>query len=299
MSDYPHLNAAAASVVQRTQEERLVWMAEQRWIGYPTAKEGLAKLARLMRTPKKHRMPNLLIVGHTNNGKTSIVERFVEDYPRLEQRKDDGYVDVPIMNIQAPPTPDENSFYCQILDQLFAVYRDSEKIATKRSKVVSLLLRANTKLLIIDEIHNILAGHLEKQRQFLNVIRYLGNELRIPIVALGTKDALRAVHADPQLSNRFEPFALPRWKPDKNFQQLLASFESILPLKRASKIYQPQIQSKLCSLCEGLIGELSELLNRLAEEAIDNGTEQITYEQIVNFNWRIPSQRKKETEKML
>jgi hypothetical protein len=40
-----------------------------------------------------------------------------------------------------------------------------------------------------DEIQHVLAGPLLKQRQFLNVIKHLGNELRIPVVAAGTQDA--------------------------------------------------------------------------------------------------------------
>lgn len=33
----------------------------------------------------------------------------------------------------------------------------------------------------------------------------------MPVVALGTSEALYAMQADPQIASRFEPFALPRW----------------------------------------------------------------------------------------
>jgi superfamily II DNA or RNA helicase len=36
-------------------------------------------------------------------------------------------------------------------------------------------------MLIVDEIHHLLAGSATRQRQFLNVLKYLGNELKIPI----------------------------------------------------------------------------------------------------------------------
>ena len=49
-----------------------------------------------------------------------------------------------------------------------------------------MLVTINVKMLIIDEIHHVLAGPLLKQRHFLNVIKYMGNELQIPIVAAGT-----------------------------------------------------------------------------------------------------------------
>jgi len=78
---------------------------------------------------------------------------------------------------------------------------------------------------VIDEIHHVLAGNLNKQRHFLNTIKYLGNELQIPIVGVGIKEAFNAIQTDPQLANRFEPVLLPRWELNTGFLKLLASFE--------------------------------------------------------------------------
>ncbi|EPK3350627.1 TniB family NTP-binding protein, partial [Pseudomonas aeruginosa] len=47
-----------------------------RWIGYPRAVEALNRLEALYAWPNKQRMPNLLLVGPTNNGKSMIVEKF-------------------------------------------------------------------------------------------------------------------------------------------------------------------------------------------------------------------------------
>lgn len=60
-------------------------------------------------------------------------------------------------------------------------------------------------------------------REFLNLLRFLGNELQIPIVALGTKDAYLAIRSDDQLENRFEPFILPRWEYNEEYLSLLSS----------------------------------------------------------------------------
>ena len=97
-------------------------------------------------------------------------------------------------------------------------------------KVIHLLRDVQLRVLIIDEIHHILAGHIAKQRHFLNVLKYLGNELKIPLVGVGTIDALRAIQTDPQMVNRFEPVSLPRWEMTRDFQMLLASFERTLPI---------------------------------------------------------------------
>ena len=73
-------------------------------------------------------------------------------------------------------------------------------------------------MIVIDEIHNILAGPKKMQLEFLNVLRFLGNSLQIPLVCVGTKDAYLAIRNDAQLENRFEPFILPVWKNDIPYQ---------------------------------------------------------------------------------
>jgi hypothetical protein len=54
----------------------------------------------------------------------------------------------------------------------------------------------------VDELHNVLAGRGDVRREFLNLIRFLGNELRIPLVGVGTREAYLAIRSDDQLENR-------------------------------------------------------------------------------------------------
>ena len=84
-------------------------------------------------------------------------------------------------------------------------------------------------MLIIDELDNVLAGSSNVRRAMLNLLRFLGNELRIPIVAVGTREAYLAIRTDDQLENRFEPLPLPVWEEDGEFLALLASFVAMLP----------------------------------------------------------------------
>lgn len=106
-------------------------------------------------------------------------------------------------------------------------------------------------MLIIDEIQHVLAGSLNRQRTFLNVLKYMGNELQVPIVAVGIKDAFRAIQTDPQLANRFEPVWLPRWQMDTDFKRLLVSFERMLPLRQASELHNPELANRLLGMSEG------------------------------------------------
>jgi hypothetical protein len=293
-----HLNAAAREVLDLPAAERIGHIRRPRWIGYTRAKQLLDKLDDLLSHPKTHRMPNLLIVGDTNAGKTMLANRFVQLHPADDNPEGEA-VSVPVLAIQAPPGPDEGRFYNAILEALFAPYNPRERVAQKQIQVLRILKGIGLRMLIIDEVHNVLTGPVNKQRQFLNVLKYLGNDLQIPLVGLGTKEALRAVQADPQLANRFEPAALPRWQLNQEFQMLLASFERVLPLRKPSRLADEQMARKLLALSEGSLGELSVLLTSAAVYAVQSGAERIDEKVLVAIAWVPPSERRRRAERLV
>ncbi len=94
-----------------------------------------------------------------------------------------------------------------------------DSFVRKEEQALFLLREAKVRVLIIDELLNILADSSDKLNQMLNLLRFLGNELQIWIVSVGVKETLQVVNSDDQLSNRFEPFPLPRWrKPHSQFE---------------------------------------------------------------------------------
>jgi hypothetical protein len=74
--DLSHLLPAAQGLARLPADERIHRLRADRWIGYPRAVEALNRLEALYAWPNKQRMPNLLLVGPTNNGKSMIVEKF-------------------------------------------------------------------------------------------------------------------------------------------------------------------------------------------------------------------------------
>ena len=78
MSDpsYPHLLPQTCALADAPAEIRIQRIRADRWIGYARAEAALAAMDDLLTFPKRTRMPNLLLVGPSNNGKTMIVEKF-------------------------------------------------------------------------------------------------------------------------------------------------------------------------------------------------------------------------------
>ena len=122
---YQHIHPDFQHILLLSDQERIAFLDAPRWIGYQRAQTILDTLQGLMQKPKRPRMPNLLIVGESNNGKTTIIDRF-------NQLCGQGYVDdnsdpvKPVIIAEAPPEADEkaqglpkilaNKFY---LDELY------------------------------------------------------------------------------------------------------------------------------------------------------------------------------------
>jgi hypothetical protein len=227
-----------------------------------------------------------------------LANRFVQLHP-ADKTLGGEAVSVPVLAIQAPPGPDEGRFYNAILEALATPYNPRERVAQQQIQVLRMLKRIGIQMLIIDEVHNVLTGAVTKQRQFLNVLKYLGNDLQITLVGLGTKEALRALQADPQLANRFEPAALPPWQLDQEFQMLLASFERVLPLRQPSGLADEKLARKLLALSEGSLGELSVLLTSAAVYAVRSGTECIDEKVLAAIDWIPPSERRRRAERLI
>lgn len=288
-----HLQLKTKEFVQKaTNEERIVACKKFKWIGYTHAKKILNIMDDFLTYPKSHRMPNLLLVGDSNNGKTAILSKLNQLHLAYIDEDTSRLIN-PVLMIQAPPEPDEKRFYNAILEKLFAPYRTSEKIESRYIRVKNLLIDLKTKVLIIDEIHHVLAGSPMRQRTFLNVIKHLSNDLQIPLICAGTNLAFNAIQSDQQLANRFEPRVLPRWNNDLELKRLLLSFEKLLPLKEESNLIDNNLVTKILALSDGLIGEIAKILELSSIMAIQLGIEKINKSLIDQIDYTPPQNRKR------
>lgn len=288
-----HLTSKTKEFVEKSDNEQRIEATKRfKWIGYTHANTILTKAEEFINYPKAHRMPNMLLVGDSNNGKTAILSRFCQKFPALMDKKTSKVIN-PVLMIQAPPEPDERRFYNAILEKMMAPYRTSEKLDMRYLRVKSLLKDLETKILIIDEIHHVLAGSPTKQRIFLNVIKHLSNDLQIPLICSGTRLAFNAIQSDQQLANRFEPRELPRWSNNMEYKRLLVSFEKVLPLKNESMLVESSISNLILAMSDGLIGEISKILELSTIFAIEKKEEKISKSILNSIDYIPPQDRKK------
>lgn len=294
--DLAHLHPDVHASAGLPAAERISRIRADRWIGYPKAVEAVDRLETLLAWPRKQRMPNLLLVGPTNNGKSMIIEQFRRRHlPVTEADREH----IPVVSMQMPSEPSPLRFYTAILTALGAPVGPRRRLVDLEQLVLRLLREVGAKILIIDELHNILAGRGDTRREFLNLLRFLGNELRIPIVGVGTREAYLAVRSDDQLENRFEPFILPAWEAGEQTRSLLASFAASFPLRRRSVLDTDNMMTYLLARSEGTIGELAHLLTLAAVAAVDSGVEAINQKTLAMTDYVGPTQRRRLFEREL
>lgn len=294
--DLAHLTSPAQEAAVLPNEERIQHIRADRWIAYGRAQDALNQLDELLRWPQKQRMPNLLIIGPTNNGKSKIVDKFKRDHAARLSAESEHEV-MSVVAVQAPSEPTTGRFYTMVLNAIGAPFRPHAKVTELEQLALKLLRTVKVRMLIVDELHNVLAGAAPARRSFLNLLRFLGNELQIPIVAVGTHEAYLVIRTDDQLENRFEPLRLPLWQEGEELIGLMASFAGTLPLKRPSKIATPSISKYVLDKAGGTIGEMTRLLTAAAIAAVNTGEECINQNTLKLAKYESPFERRRAFER--
>lgn len=294
-----HLGSDAKVLAMLPSSERLAQLRVERWIGYTRATQALAQLEALFTDePSKLRPQNLLIVGPSNNGKTMIAEKFRRAHP--QRISDDGEHEViPVVMVQMPAVATVNRLQTALLVTLGTPVGFYGRNDVREALTLRLMRTVGVRMLIIDEIHNLLGATAIKQRELLNLLRFIGNDLRIPIVCLGVRDAYLAIRSDDQLENRFHPLILPLWEPGEEFARLLASFETVLPLREPSLLSAAPLYELILRRSEGTIGEIAALLASATAAALLQGVEHIDCSIIEQADYHSPSVRRRMVEREL
>lgn len=285
-----NLTPETRDMLGKSDEERIAYIRAERFFMYPRAREIISKMEELMSESKKTRMPCLLITGDSNNGKTSIVNKLQRMHPPTDGMEEAA---LPVVALNAPHTPDVHALLDRIMKAMMLPFKKSDPVTAKEELIHFHFRNLGVKILIVDEIHNILCGSVPKQKSFMNAVKDLNNELRIPVVLVGIKDALHATDTDMQISSRFRPMLLQRWKLEEDYASVLLSVGRTLPMKKPSGLARDKkLAEMILDLSDGLLGEIMHIITESAVHAIRSGKERITFDVIREGGFDKPSQRR-------
>lgn len=134
-------------------------------------------------------------------------------------------------------------------------------------------------MLMIDEVHNLLAGSYREQRRFLNMLRFLANDLCAPLVVFGFKEALEPIRGDDRIARRLDEHFLPLWEDDVEFSSLIQTLIVAMPLERRSGLTVGSLRIML-NVTGGLTSRVFTMIKSLTIDAIESGEERITDEAV-------------------
>lgn len=293
MDQYTHLSAKFREVAAQANEFRIEFLKEKRWINYPVADRILSVLKETMNHPKQARMPSLLLVGDSNNGKTSLLERFCNVHGQSYTCDETELLIKPVVVIELS-APNVRDLYFTILQEFWAPIHPNEVLSTSRRTAINLMMQHKTKMLVIDEFHTLLNGTARARSEILAEIKRLSNTLRIPIVGCGIHTSPKIISEDAQIQSRFSVLKLPVWQKNRDFIALLATFEKILPLRKPSSLTRREVGEKILSISKGNLGNIHGLLQLCAAQAIISGTEQIDIDIVESNSWFTPTEGPRE-----
>jgi hypothetical protein len=78
--DYAHLDDTSRAILQKSDKERIEYINKSTFIPYLETLSILERFTDLVDHPQIDRMPNYLLVGDTNNGKTALLREFERRY---------------------------------------------------------------------------------------------------------------------------------------------------------------------------------------------------------------------------
>ena len=270
--DFPHLEPAFRRYAALPEADRIAWVQSDRWIAFDQAQAAIDRLDALLAYPPRDRMPCLLIYGATGMGKTKILRKFERRHPpKLCQTS--GLTLRPVVVAQIPPEPVERDFYREMLASLQAPALAGGSLAREKDVCRALLRSVAVRMIVLDEVNGMLAGTYRQQRIFLNALRFLANDLKVPLVCAGTDLARQALLTDTQLAERFEALALKPWSNGVPLVRLLLSLASILPLRKPSDLDNAAVRQRVLALTDGVTARIFRLIETAAVTAILSGRE--------------------------
>lgn len=277
----PRLHSAAEAALAWSSAERMQFITEDRLIRYPALNLVVAQAEWMLHEPRRSRAPGLIVCAVAGNGKTTIAEllhRHYGDYDRP---------DLPCaVSVSMAGVRDARSLYGRIMEELGSPARISHRISDRELIVQRLLRDVDCRLMVLDEVQDILLGNTREQTRALEGIKLLMNELRLPVLALGTTQAEQGFKADQHLDARFKTVHIPLWKADQTLANFLATYERALPLRQTSRLADQDKMQLLVERSRGVLDGIMSRVKNAALAAIVDGSEQITLEHLRNAEFR-------------
>ena len=268
--------------LDRQKLDRIDNIETERFITYPKAASHLALFERLLTTPRPR---HYLLTALSGNGKTTLAEYFRAKHPCRINPEGEAAI-LPVLRVTCPPKSSIGSFADALLKAMMQKYPKGMVAAEKIDVAINLMRTLSVRVLFVDEVQHVNVGSVHERSGMRNTFKMIADQSGASVVLMGIASAVSIVSKEPQLSRRFKPLVLPKWKADDIGRSLIQKIETDLGLKHASNIAQNvALCRKIFAKTNGVLESVVLLMQDAGIEAIDSGKERIDEKLIDGLDW--------------
>lgn len=283
-----HLDQETKEIVLLDKSTRIRYVLSEHFLLHHRISKLIDHVQFLVHKPAQTRAWGLVVEAPPGQGKTmlsiAIMKKFTDRRPDLI-----GKPQRPVLCISMTGAREARTIYNRILEDLGAVVPRSMRIADREMLTLQLLYEAGVMLLVLDEIQDVLRTTPRQRQATLDVVKFIMNRLRIPILALGANPAAVAFREDPHLNARFRHEKIPLWKSNREFSTFLRGIEGFLPFPEPSNLSIPESRSLILKHSEGVTARIVELITHAAVFAIMEEAQHIYVDHMIRATREIPA----------
>lgn len=229
MNKPEHVDVNVALRLSEEIPDRIRYIQEDQWFETPDAMRLLDQLKLLMMHPPKVRPKCMLVLSKPGMGKTAIIHRFCEQHSAASVGKRNKST-TPVVRIEMPEPADRRTLLEAFLDALDAP-RPDLPYRQLQSYLIRQYSNHQVQLALVDEAQRIALVGNDAAKHCCELLRWLSNVTRRPVVVFANPEVLPHFQQYPQLSSRFKPIELPTWTLNNDFQSLVKTQLLHLPLR--------------------------------------------------------------------
>ncbi|RFU60741.1 TniB family NTP-binding protein [Peribacillus glennii] len=182
--------------------------------------------------PTQQRSRHSFILGGGGVGKSQMAKNYLQRNPGYTiVDEDDNEVDIkPVVLVETPHPFTWKELYYAIFKGL-GTTRIPGNVGELKDRMMHLLKKQQVKILIMDEIHNILTSTAVSKKSAMEHLKSISNVTNVSLVLIGTQNAKELRDLDDQYKSRFRVKYLRRFEEcDEVFCDFLNAVEKQLSL---------------------------------------------------------------------
>lgn len=229
----------------------------------------------------------LCILGPTGAGKTTVVEKYVSNFPRkvLKER-----TVIPVLHVKVPPRARSPKVLAsKILRTMGDPLFDSGTEENMTQRIQNFVEKCGIEMIILDEFQHLIDRDTDHVLATASDwLKTFIEEINIPVVLCGLPDSERVFEHNEQLDGRYpnriylSPFGFNNREEQKDFRKFLMAIDKDLPFSKFSNLADPVIAAKIFYFSFGVPRYVMDLLKQATKFSLKRGQDQITERELKN-----------------